>query len=416
MSGAGLPALCASGGLTENKGSYVLLDCWDGHRGMKARLLARWRVGGFAVAALVGTGLLGRVARSEPATSWLTGSALRSRLDEAVDIYWSDTPLRHAVETLSRSYRVAVLIDRRVDPGQRLNLKLSATPLRGALERITEGRGLGVSWLGPVAYLGPSRAASRIRTLAELRRGEIRGLPASVGRRFLLPKPIRWDDFATPRDLLARLGAESGIEVFGLDQVPHDLWAGADLPPISLVDRLTLIAGQFDLTFQVAADGGSIALIPVPDDVAIERSYPGGRQARQLAAKWAALLPDSEVNVVGSQVLVRGLLEDHERLKRSPRTGRPPTPKRVRKGRGEETFTGKIAGQLGELLEQLAGQFELELRVDQRALEESGISLQRRVSVNVEDATIEELFEALAAEAGCTARRRGIAIEIRPAE
>lgn len=383
---------------------------------MKAPLSARWPLARFAMAALVGAGLLGRAARGEPATRWLTGSALHAGLSEPVDVYWSDTPLRQAVDTLSSSYRVAVLIDRRVDPGKELDLKLSATPLRRALEEITESRGLGVSWLGPVAYLGPSRAASRIRTLAELRRVEIRGLPPSAGRRFLLPKRIRWDDFATPRDLLAQLAAESGIEIFGLDQVPHDLWAGADLPPVSLVDRLTLIAGQFDLTFQVAADGSSIALIRVPDDVAIERTYPGGRQARQLAAKWAALLPGSEVKVVGSQVRVRGLLEDHERLKGSPRPGRPPTPKRVRGGRGEDRFTGKIAGQLGELLEQLAGKFELELRVDQRALDESGISLQRQVSVSVEDATVDELFEALAGKAGCTVRRRGNAIEIRPAE
>ena len=53
---------------------------------------------------------------------------------------------------------------------------------------------------------------------------------------------------------LAQLGQRSGVEITGLEQVPHDLWAAADLPPISLVARLTLIAVQFDLTFKVAGE------------------------------------------------------------------------------------------------------------------------------------------------------------------
>ena len=48
--------------------------------------------------------------------------------------------------------------------------------------------------------------------------------------------------------------------------MPHDLWAAADLPPISLVDRLTLIAIQFDLTFKVAEHGKRLELVPVPEN------------------------------------------------------------------------------------------------------------------------------------------------------
>jgi hypothetical protein len=377
---------------------------------------ARHRPFCWAIATLVGTAALGAAAaRAEPPTAWLTGVALQKRLAQPVDVYWSGTPLRQAVTRLSRTERVAVLIDRRVDPGQECNLKRSRLPLGTVLEDIAASQGLGLSWLGPVAYLGPPPFTSRVRTLAELRREEALRLPVRAGRKFLLPKRITWDDFAAPRELLAELAAESGIEIFGLDQVPHDLWAAADLPPLSLVERLTLVAGQFDLTFQVAADGGSVALVPVPDDVAVERSYPGGPQPEQLARNWAALLPDCQVQVVGNEIYVRGLLEDHERIRGSARAPEPGIVGPGHTREGQDRFTGKVAGPLGQLLEQLAARFQLELRIDHQALQEANISLQQYVSRRVEDATLDELFEALLTPAGCTFRRNGKVIEIRPA-
>ena len=89
-----------------------------------------------------------------------------------------------------------------------------------------------------------------------------------------------------------------------------------------------------------------------------------------------------------------------------------PPPKR----RGEDTFSGKIAGQLGQLLESLATRFQLELRIDPRALQEAGVSLEQYVSITVKDATVDELFEAVVSRAGCTCRRRGRVIEVLPAQ
>jgi len=344
-------------------------------------------------------------AGAETSTAWLTGSALARQLAEPVDVYWAGTPLRQALDSLAHTRRVAVLIDRRVDPGQELDLKLDGLPLDRVFREIAKNRGLGLCWLGPVAYLGPTRVTARLRTVAELRQEEVRSLPAAVRRKFLLPERLRWEDFATPRDLLSELAAQSGIEISGLDLVPHDLWAAADLPPLALVDRLTLIAGQFDLTFQLAADGTAIVLIPIPEDVAIVRSYPGGRRPEQLAEKWAALVPDSHIKVVGDKVFVRGLLEDHERSKPAGR------------GKEQRLFTATIANKpLGQVLEHFARQLELELRIDHEALEQAGVSLEQLVSFSVQNATFDELFEAALEPVGCTFRRRGNVIEIRPAK
>ena len=60
---------------------------------------------------------------------------------------------------------------------------------------------------------------------------------------------MAWDELAEPRTLLAALARENGLEIEGLDRVPHDLWPAADWPPMSLVDRLTLIAQACVLVF-----------------------------------------------------------------------------------------------------------------------------------------------------------------------
>ena len=68
------------------------------------------------------------------------------------------------------------------------------------------------------------------------------------------------------------------------------------------------------------------------------------------------------------------------------------------------------------MLEQLAASVGLQLKIDREALGEAGISLQQPVSFSAQEATLEELFEAVLAPAGCTFRRQGNVLEIRPAE
>ena len=349
-------------------------------------------------------------------TSWLTGPALQRQLASPVDVYWSATPLRAALVNLSNAQGVAVLLDRRIDPGQEIDLTAGAVPLGEVLTRIADDRDLAIAWLGPVAYLAPRPAAARVRTLAELRREERNRLPGARARALAAPRAVAWDDFATPRDLLSQAADEYGIAVSAIERVPHDLWAGADLPPICLVDRVTLIAGQFDLTFQWADDGSAITLVPISGDVAIERTYPAGPLAQRLADEWTTLIPDSRIRVDGDQIVVRGLLEDLERISRSVRPSRPSRAARPAPGPDEKRFTvRRAAGRLDQLLAELAAKLHLEVRYDRPALAQAGITLDQHVSFHVEEATLEELFEAVLEPADCTFERRGNAITVRPA-
>jgi hypothetical protein len=306
---------------------------------------------------------------------WATGAQVSQRLAQPLDVFWSNNPLRDAVTNLCRAQRVAILIDRRVDPGQKLSLNVQDVPLQTVLRMVAERCGLGISRLGAVVYLGPPAAAQRLRPIAAAFDRAVRQLPAASQGKFFQSKPLAWEDLSTPRDLLEQLGRQNGVEITGLERLPHDLWAAADLPPLSLTERLTLIAAQFDLSFKIAAGGARLELAPLPEDLG---ALPADRPA--ISADRPSAKPAAGVERI--------------RIERLSVRAEP----------------------LGPVLRQLAQRLGLELKLDERAIERAGISLDQRVTVLVEDATVDELLHQLLKSTGLGFRRHRNVVEILPAD
>jgi hypothetical protein len=341
------------------------------------------------------------------AARWLTGGDLVRQRQQLTSLSWSGAPLRDALANLSKTDRIALLLDRRIDPGQRIDLTAERMPFDDVLERAAEQIDAGLSWLGPLAYLGPREAASRLRTLAALRAAEAHAL-AKDKRTFQREARLSWEALAEPRGLAAALAAEANVEIESLDLIGHDLWPAADLPPLSWTDRLTLIANEFDLTFEIV-DAGHVRLVPIAGPVVLERAYPGGKQPDVLAAKWRELAPEAQIEVARGKVVVRGRLEDHELLTQTKRPKSAPTG-------GAEVYTLRVQAQpLSAILDKLREQLTQELLVDEAALEKANLSLDVRVSFSVERATFDELLAAALKPARLTFRRDGSAYKIVPA-
>jgi hypothetical protein len=321
--------------------------------------------------------------REDGTVDWLTRAEVQKQLAEPVSVSWSGVPLRRAITNLCRARRVAVLIDRRIDPGQRLDLNTGGAALEDVLREIGRDRRIAMYPFGPILYFGPPKAVWQLHRAAEARRKDLRRLPPSSARRFIKSRRIRWSDFATPRELLAEWSRQSGIEILALDRIPHDLWAAADLPALKMIDQLTLIVGQFDLTFEIAPDGASVRLVPMPDDPP----------------------PDGWEKGSGT------FCAEHPSGKRFL------TPLPMRGFTEERTWTLTVKEiPLDALIGGLAKRLKLEVRIDREAARRAGISLKRRVSLSVKDVTVDELFRAMLTPAGLTFRRQDDTIEIRPAE
>ncbi len=142
---------------------------------------------------------------------------------------------------LAQTVRVAIVLDRRIDPARELKGVFENTTLGELLDKLAADQGLGVSLFNDIVYLGPPRVAHRLRTLAALERESLAHAPTVRKRVLLEARPMRWAAGSTPQSLLAELEKESGMSIENKDRVPHDLWRAGDLPPLAWIDRLLLV-------------------------------------------------------------------------------------------------------------------------------------------------------------------------------
>jgi len=355
--------------------------------------------------------------------------------ESRVTLAWSGVPLRHALADLAASQHVAVLLDRRIDPGQRIKLELSDVSLRQALEKIAAATGGGVAILADVAYLGPTDRAGQLRTLAMQLHDRLAKLPPARCRAWLVPARLEYPELSTPRDLLEHLAADGGVSLDGSDQLPHDLWAEMKTPSLPLVDRLLLVAVQFDRTLEIAEDGQSAAFIAIAEPVVVERNYPAGRDPEALLTRWREAAPDAELRRVGERLVVRARAEDHERMRggsqaiarpdqagaAEPR-GRRPTSQPGSKRRPIDALAqtridsfAVEAKPLDAVLDTLGKRLQLEIEFDAEAIQAAGINLRRLVSLKLERATVDELLAATLRSAGLVHERTGNKVVVRPA-
>ncbi len=335
-------------------------------------------------------------------------------------------PLRRGLENLCHEHDRGLLLDRRIDPGRPLVVSIEAESVEAACRQVAEQLDLGMVVVGKNVYLGPRPAAARLATIIALRKDELAKASPTERKRWLSPKAWRWDELVTPRELLDVLAAEAGARLAGLDRLPHDLWAAGELKPLSLVERLSLIAVQFDLTYAWEAGGPTITLVPLPTEVAIERSYPGGKDPAALVERWARLAPESHVSLVEGRIVVRGSVEDHERLTHQaaarPAIAQPANPGKANSGKqpaagSQQVHTLNVAEvSLDRLLAELEKKLSLSMRIDREAIGRAGIALNQRVSLRVERVTTVELFRKLLEPLGLAAKIDGTTVDIGPAK
>lgn len=346
------------------------------------------------------------------ASTWRTASELAKHLEEPVTWSWSGQTLSKALAGLAETDRLPSFLDRRVDPGKKLEVAVVNAPLRQALGKAASQGGVGVSVLGPVVYWGPKEAAERLRTLAELRRQVADELRPQLRLALSTSKPLVWPRLTEPRAVVEQLAAEAGLTLAAENSLPHDLWPAADLPPLPWTDRLTLVLAGFDLTYEIDEGQNQLRLVPAPARPTIARSFPLRGSAEKTLADWRERAPQAEVRVQGSKVEVRALLEDFERVAAKPK----PAPRRNPRN-SQQVFRLNMVAQdqaVGTLVRKVADGLGWQAIFDEEAIKAAGLSLERPVSVSAEGATPEELFRDVLEQAGLGFRIEGETIRVFP--
>lgn len=339
--------------------------------------------------------------RDQPLAASLTGSKFHQQLEQQTSGSWTNVELRSLLNKLASERRVAILLDRRIDPTVKMQVDIVDQPLREGLHEIARMVHADVSVTENLVYFGPPSATGRLRTLIELRTAELREasneIPEQRRTQLTRRQTISWADLDTPSDILRPIAELYKLTIPQQDQVPHDLWAGNELPNSTAAEALSLILIQFDLTFSWIDGGHAIELVPIPEKVQLERRQRiRGRSADETLKLIGARFPQLESTVDGSDLIVRGTLEDHENVAAllNPSSTRKPTPQAPAPLQ-QRTFTLTIRrAPVRAVMDELK-KSKVVFVYDEKALAAAGVNLDQPVDLDLNKATADEFLNAL---------------------
>ncbi len=378
--------------------------------GINNLILARLVRAAIAACAVVGPLSLGAV---WPNVAPVANAA--GRVETRATIHWDGVPLGEAVSRLANVLRANVWLDCRVDPNQSVSLAARDGTIVEILSQLGKDRSLGVSQLERLVYLGPRESAEVLRTLSTLCREEVAQLPSRQRTEFDGPRAVQWPRLSQPRQLVVDLVRERGWQVRGAELIPHDLWPAGQLPRMTLADQLTVLLVGYDLTFKLDPSQRAVDIVAIERPVRLARNYRWPTNTRPDAGVLRQQFPGSLVEVDGESVRVDGLLEDHERLVAMLQPRRATQRSESRQRRERRAFTLRVDDKpAGAILGQLARQLGLTIDVDNAAVRAAGLSLDRRVSLSVAGADLDELLEAVLKPADLDFERDGQRVKVFP--
>lgn len=358
--------------------------------------------------AVLGGWLVLAASAALPAAEWKTGPALARELAAPVGINWASNPLRRAIGGLAAAKEVAIFLDRRLDPDKKIDFTIANVPLEEALDNLADRQEWGVSSLGPVLYLGPRATTKRLATYAAQRLDQAAALPPAARRGLVANAPLAWAELDTPREIAERIAQTAGVKLFNPERIPHDLWPAASLPPMTAIDKLTLVLAGFDLAVEISPDGSAVRPVPLPEHVSVTRTFPAGANAASVLKQLDGKLPDLRLKVEGNNLIAEGRVEELNAIGKllrgeTVKTPRPPP------GKAKQIYTLQIDNKpIGSILPALGKQLGLEVEFDP-ALENQ---LGKVVSFKVKDASLEELLTAAVSSAGFRYELHGMKLKV----
>ena len=356
-----------------------------------------------------------------PAPLVRSAAELHARLQARTSISLTGSQLRLAANELARKDDIGLAIDRRVDPETPVELAFSDAAADDVWRKLAESCKLGYATFGPMIYLGPTSTARDLNTLAALRRDEAGSASPTLKAKLLQSSETSCSAPCDARALWNALAAEAGLTTTNPERMPFDVWPEVRWGSLPLVDRMTLVAVQFELTFKLDASARTITFEPIPANVVMQRSYAAGAKRLETVTRIGALAPTASIKSGGATIAVVAKFEDHERIAAmlnggpsalSPNGATQPN-RNVPPAAGVQVYTLRIEDKpFNEMVRVLQEKHGLKIKVHEDAIRAAGISLDRRVTFTVSKVTLQQLLETAAAQLKLTARQVGDTVEI----
>lgn len=251
-----------------------------------------------------------------PADEWITGTAFQRELGSRSSITWKENPLGDGLQAISKTHGLAIFVDRRVDFTRLITLTARDQPVLSVVQKVANQGGNDAITVGDVIYVGPPPAVARINSLVDDRKADMRKLPTARQRELLTPSPVAWPRLSTPKDVLRTIALNHKLRVVG-DEIPHDLWAAGDLPPLSAAESLSLLFIGFGRSFELSPDGSALRLATIAGDEPFVRNYLVVGAKKKSIEDFVAGVTGASVSNIKGGVAVKGDWRVHQAIGRS---------------------------------------------------------------------------------------------------
>jgi len=352
--------------------------------------------------------------------TWITGRKFQQEIDQPFSGSWSNLEFRQLLKEVAADRQVSIVLDRRIDPSAELPISVANGSFRTGMTSIAKQVGGDIAIPDNLVFLGPKSATQVLRTLIELRKLELNSKDSGIskGRRTELSrtKLFTSSDLETPRQVLESFATEFRLRITNAELLPHDLWAGMTLPDVSLIEALSLVLIQFDLTFRWTDAGEAVELVPIPETVSLERKYLVRKKPAEMQSLIRQTYPKLSVELTKNELVVNGSLEDHEAVAALIRGDIPGGPVKIEPPQPlrQQIFTLKAervpVSALMKTLEESAVTFEYSMEDFKRA----GIDLETRVDIDVKKATADEFFRSIFEPLGIQFQIDHLTVKLKP--
>ncbi len=346
-------------------------------------------------------------------TPLITGSRLRQELQRPINVTRPDVRLREIIQRLAELHHIAILLDRRIDPDQQIDVQLSQVTLMDGLELLAHQVNSDAALVGGTVVIGPVDALDRMRTEIVIQHQMLKDSPPLFGG-----KTIQWEDLQSPTELLPSIAERFDLNLTEIDLVPHDLWAAGIMADVSAVEALTLVAGQFDLTCLWSSDASSVQLAPAHARLTIEKTHQASPQRfAAVKSQLMEIVPLAKVEPRDRHLQIVATVGEHERieqlLKGESDKRRGETPDQGPLRNRTFTLTAERSSVIA-LLRTLESQ-GTNVEYDSEVLSAAGIDLSQKVSLSLDKATADEFFRALCEPLGLQFEIDGKTVRLSPA-
>jgi hypothetical protein len=329
----------------------------------------------------------------------LSGREFKAALRSRLSIGAARQPVNRTVREIVKRQRISIVLDRRIDRQRQIKRDIVDKSMLDALQQIAEDVGAAVSVVGDVVYIGPSESVNKIRTLIAIQHEKAESLDRKRQLEFSRSRPLNWSDLATPADILGNRAREYDLDV-PIEKVPHDLWQWNSLARLDAFEAMALVLIQFDLMFELNDQGTGVSIKPVPNVVAIEKSYRVASRTTvaQAVTECQKRFGLNSAKSTGQQLQFTGTIEQHEIAALISRGRKPVTksdtiPKSIPLSQREFSLPAQTVPAMA-LIEKLR-ESGVDIRFDTKQLKDAGVDLHTRIRLKFDKANINDVFNSV---------------------